>query len=97
MSWLTEKFWSGKKQRIASCTIDDTLAPIDYEANYYQSQLKNFMANGQSVITEIVSYEVLNEVSRYAYLRKSSLSTRSQSSHLAGSTLLTRDIQNLGN
>lgn len=62
MSWLKEKFWSGKKHRIASCTIDDTLRPIDHEANFQQAQLKNFMANGQSVVTEIIGYEIMSDV-----------------------------------
>lgn len=62
MSWLKEKFWSGKKQRVASCTIDDTLMPFDTEKSYYQQHLKNFMSNGQSLSADIAGYEIVSEV-----------------------------------
>lgn len=77
MSWLKEKFWSGKKHRVASCTIDDTLRPIDHEANFQQVQLKNFMANGQSVITEIIGYEIISEVVQVCDPRRNMSFTRS--------------------
>src|SRR3990167_2784587 len=96
MSWLKEKFWSGKKQRVASCTIDDTLTPFDSERTYYQQQLKNFMSNGQSLSTDIVGYEIVAEVGQKSQLRRSSSSTRSQYLLWGESISSTRGTQSSG-
>lgn len=76
MSWLKDKIF-GQKPRLGSCSnLEGYESQSNSNAQYCQTQLKNFIGQGQELKTYIMGYEVVSEV-RTSLSRKNTLSTRS--------------------
>lgn len=76
MSWLKDKIF-GQKPRLGSCSnLEGYESQNNSNAQYTQTQLKNFIGQGQELKTYIMGYEVVPEV-RTLLFRKNTLSTRS--------------------
>jgi len=60
MSWLKDKLF-GAKPRLNSFSVVDSDTMGSSNAQYCQTQLKNFIAKGQELKTYIVGYELVSE------------------------------------
>lgn len=75
MSWLKEKLF-GQKPRLGSCcNLEIYESQGNSNAQYCQTQLKNFIERGQELKAYIMGYEVVSDVS-YTYSRKNMFYTR---------------------
>lgn len=61
MSWLKDKIF-GAKPRVNSFSVDESEVLGSTNAQYCQTQLKNFIAKGQELKTYVVGYEHVSEV-----------------------------------
>lgn len=75
MSWLKEKIF-GSKPRVGSFSIDQSEILGSSNAQYCQTQLKNFIAKGQELKAYVIGYEHVSEVRTISCRRDTSF-TRS--------------------
>ena len=62
MSWLKDKMMGPKPRLSSCCDLETSDAQSTSNAQYCQTQLRNFIAKGQELKTSVIGYETVAEV-----------------------------------